>query len=148
MDDLVARLKHDLTGSMKAGDRQRTSVLRMLLSEVKTAETAAASQRRSAEEAVAAYAKRMRKAVEEYRRLGRPDQAEQNEQELKIVEDYLPKPLSREAIQQIVADVVAQQGLTSAKQVGEAMRLVMGQCGDRAEGRVVQEIVREMLAGS
>ena len=57
MKDLVTRLQRDLTDSMKSKDRPRTSVIRMLLAEVKTAETAAASQKRSAEETVAAYSK-------------------------------------------------------------------------------------------
>lgn len=145
MEDLTARLKQDLTESLKSKDRQRTSVIRMLLAEIKTAETAVASQKRSAEETVAAYSKRLRKTVEEYRRLGESERANENQQELQIVEGYLPQPLSREEIKKIVAEVISEQGFTSLKQMGQVMRLVMSQYGDRVDGRVVQEIVRELL---
>lgn len=145
MEDLTARLNRDLTESLKSKDRQRTSVIRMLLAEIKTAETAAAPQKRSAKETVAAYAKRLRRTVEEYRRLCESERADENQQELQIVEGYLPQPLWHEEIEKIVAEIVSEQRFTSPKQMGQVMRLVMSQYGDRVDGRVVQEIARELL---
>lgn len=145
MADVVSQLKQDLTEALKGKDRTRASVIRMLLAEIKTAETSAGRKKITADEAVAAYAKRLRKTVEEYCRLGQAERAEQHEGELQIVASYLPELLSREEIEEVVAKVVAEHGLTASSDVGQAMRLVMGQYGDRVEGRVVQEIVRRRL---
>ena len=81
----------------------------MLLSEIKTAETASRTQKRSAQEAIAAYAKRLKKTGAEYDGLKQAERGEQIQRELEIVEAYLPRPLSREEIQGRISELIYQE---------------------------------------
>src|SRR5271156_52255 len=87
--DLLLRLQTDMKTAMKAGEKDRLLVIRMLLSDVKNIDIM--PNKPTAEQVVEAYAKKLRKAAEEYLKLNKPDEVAKLQGELKVVEEYLPK---------------------------------------------------------
>src|SRR3954452_4478961 len=98
--DLLARLQEDMKIALKAGQKDRLSVIRMLLSDVKNIDLA--PKKTTAEEAVASYAKKLKKSAEEYEKYGKPAEVQQLKSEIAIVEEYLPKKLSAEDTAKLV----------------------------------------------
>src|SRR5436309_15041905 len=98
--DLQAKLIEDMKAAMKAGQKDRLSVIRMLLSDVKNIDLD--PKKPTAEQAVEAYAKKLRKSQEEYQKLGKAEQVEQLKRESAVVEEYLPKKASREETERMV----------------------------------------------
>src|SRR5436305_4890618 len=92
--ELLPRLQEDMKTAMKSGDKNRLAVIRMLLSDVKNIDLA--PKPITAEEAVAAYAKKLRKSQEEYQRLGKGEEVEKLKYEIGVVDEYLPKKASAE----------------------------------------------------
>ena len=86
---LLARLQEDMKTAMKTGQKERLSVLRMLISDVKNIDLA--PKKISEEETVAAYGKKLRKSIEEYEKINKPDEVTQLKKELAVVEEYLPR---------------------------------------------------------
>jgi len=90
--------------------------------------------------------KRRVEAAEAFRNGGREEQAEAEERELAILEEFMPAPLSEDEIEEIVDDAIAEVGATSMADLGRVMADVMPQIAGRADGSVVSQIVREKLA--
>ena len=90
--DLQARLTEDMKQAMKSGQKDRLGVIRMLLSDVKNIDLA--PKPTTAEEAVAAYGKKLRKSLEEYEKLGKTDEVIKLRFEIGVVDEYLPKKAS------------------------------------------------------
>src|SRR5436305_1185529 len=108
--DLLKRLQDDMKAAMKAGDKDRLGVIRMLLSDVKNIDLA--PKPTTAEDAVAAYAKKLRKSQEEYRKLGKAAEADKLQAEIAVVEEYLPKKASREETEKLVDAFLAGHSYT------------------------------------
>ena len=140
--DLLAKLTEDMKAAMKSGDRDRLGVIRMLLSDVKNIDLAAKPT--TAEEAVASYAKKLRKSQEEYAKLGKPAEAEKLKSELAVVEHYLPKKASPEQTEQWVDAFLAEHAFT-AKQLGQAMGLFMKAHGTQVDPGTVNALLRKKL---
>ena len=85
-------------------------------------------------------------AAEAFRAGGREEQADAEERELEILEEFMPEPLSEDEIDEIVDDVIAEVGATSMADLGRVMADVMPQIAGRADGSQVSQIVREKLA--
>ena len=85
-------------------------------------------------------------AAEAFRNAGREEQAEDEEYELEVLEEFMPEPLSEEEVEQIVDDAIAENGATSLGDLGRVMADVMPQIAGRADGSTVSQIVREKLA--
>lgn len=143
--DLNEKIKEDLKSSMKAQDKMRTSVLRMMLADIKIAETSGKPRDQIDYAAVVqGYQKKLKKTREEYERLLLPEKTRELDNELAIVEEYLPKQLSDEDIQKIVNEVVDENKFTG-KEFGVAMKLIMNKCGGTADGKRVQTILKQKL---
>lgn len=91
--------------------------------------------------------KKRKEAIEMYRQGGREELAKQEEQELEIINQYLPKQASREEAEQLVDKLIAQTGATTAKDFGKVMPLAMKELKGRIDGKVVQELVKAKLQG-
>ena len=85
-------------------------------------------------------------AIEAYRAAGRDEQAEKEEDELEVLEEFMPEPLSEDELEAIVDDAIAENGATSMNDLGRVMADVMPQIAGRADGSAVSQIVREKLA--
>lgn len=140
--DLKNQLSTDMKSALKSGDKQRLSVIRMLLSDVRSAEFAA--QPTTAEQAVAAYRKRLQKSADEYEKLGRTEQVQQLQAEMAVVDEYLPRKASAEETGRLIDAFVASNAFT-ARQFGQAMGAFMKQHGQDVDPAVVSSLLRGKL---
>jgi len=142
--ELLQKLQDDMKAALKAGEKQKLSVIRMLLSDVKNIDLA--PKPTTAEEVVASYAKKLRKSREEYQKLGKAQEVATLDQEIGIVDGYLPKKASPEETRKLVEAFLAGQSYTE-KQLGQAMGAFMKQNGGAVDPAVANKLLRERLAG-
>ena len=147
---LKQRLAADLKEAMRQRDERRRDVLRLTLAALHNAEIAA---RLELDEAgvmgvLAREAKLRRESIEEFRKAARQDLVEKEERELAVLSAYLPQQLSREEIAQAARQLIQETGATGPSDIGKVMPVLMQQVRGRADGRAVNEVVRELLAGS
>jgi len=142
--DLLTRLQDDMKAAMKGGQKDRLSVIRMLLSDVKNIDLD--PRKPSAEDAVAAYAKKLRKALEEYEKIGRADEVAKLRGEIAVVDEYLPKKASPEETERLVDAFLSGKTFTE-KQVGQAMGAFMKEHGGKVDSAPVNALLRKRLAG-
>ena len=142
--ELLERLTTDMKTAMKAGQKDRLAVIRMLLSDVKNIDLM--PNKPTAEQVVAAYAKKLRKGVEEYEKYGKTAEANQFKSEIAIVEEYLPKKASPDDAAKLVDEFLAKNSFTE-KQLGQAMGMFMKQHGSNVEPGVVNGLLKQKLAG-
>jgi uncharacterized protein YqeY len=148
------RLEDDLKKAMKAREPLLLSCLRMLKSKIQEKEVALRAKEgvdyqlndEEVIEVASSYAKQRRDSIESYRQGGREELAVKEEAELAIIEGYLPQQLSREEIAEIVRAAVTESGAGSIKDMGAVMKVVMPQVKGQADGKLVNQVVREMLA--
>jgi uncharacterized protein YqeY len=145
---LIDRIKEDLIRSMKAKDGTRVSVLRLLLASIKNREIekkeALTDEEVLAE--IASAAKRRKESLEAFREGERQDLVEKEEAELVILEEYLPEQISEEEVRRTVQDVVAEVGAQSPSDLGKVMKELMPRLKGKADGKMVNQIVREILS--
>lgn len=145
---LIEELEDDLKEAMRERDEDRRDVLRLILNALRNAEKDL--QRPLTEEEELQVLQRERKkrleAADAFRSAGREEQADDEEYELEVLEDYMPDPLSEDEIERIVDDAIAENGATSLADLGRVMADVMPQIAGRADGSTVSQIVREKLA--
>ena len=145
---LIEEIDDEIKDAMKAGDAERRDALRLILDALQKSEKEL--QRPLSEEEELQVMQRERKkrieAADAFRAGGREEQADAEERELDILEEFMPEPLSEDEIEEIVDDVIAEVGATSMADLGRVMADVMPQIAGRADGSVVSQIVREKLA--
>ena len=145
---LIGRIEDDLKQAMLARDAERRDALRLILSALKSAEKELQRPLHDDEELQVLQRERKRRleAAEAFRGAGREEQAEAEEQELAVLEEFMPAPLSEEELEEIIDDAIAEVGATSIRDLGRVMADVMPQVSGRADGSVVSQLVREKLA--
>ena len=145
---LIARIEVELKDAMKERDDTRRDALRLILSSLKSAEKELLRPLSEEEELQVLQRERKKRleAAEAFRNAGRAEQAEGEEAELAVLEEFMPEPLSEEELERIVDDAIAENGATSLHQMGRVMADVMPQVAGRADGSSVSQIVREKLA--
>lgn len=143
------RLQEDLKAALKAGDTARRDVLRLLQAAIRQVEvdrrvTLDAEQ---VYELLATEAKKRRESIAEAQKAGREDIAAREQAELAAIEAYLPDQLSREALEAEVRKAIEETGATTAKEMGQVMKVLMPRVKGRADGRLVNEVVKALLGG-
>ena len=137
-------LKGEITTAMKAGEKERVSALRLILSELQKD----AKEGGGDELAVLRRERKRRfEAAEAYREAGRPELAEGEEAEAAIIEQYLPAELSDEQLREIVTAAIAETGAESPKETGQVMKAAMAKVAGQADGKRVSAIAKEALGG-
>jgi len=147
MTEPKEQLQAALKEAMINKDNVRRDVIRGLLSAVKQVEV---DDRKTlnAEDTIAVLqkeAKKRRESIDEAVKVGRREIADQEKLELAIIETFLPAQLSREEVATIVQETIAQTGVTSPKEIGKLMGALMPKVKGLADGKLVNEIVRELL---
>jgi uncharacterized protein YqeY len=137
------QVKADLATAMKAGERDRVGALRMVLSELQKA-----AKEGGADELAVLRRERKRRldAAGQFRQGGRPELAEQEESEARIIEHYLPAELDDSELDAIVAAAIAETGASDPKDMGQVMKAVMAKAAGRADGKRASARVREALS--
>lgn len=153
MSDLSQRITTDMKAAMKAGEKHRVGALRMLRAKLQEAEV----QRRAKEgreyeltedealQVVSSYAKQRRESIASYRGGGRDDLADKEARELELIQTYLPEQLGEAQIRELARAAIEESGASSAKEIGAVMRVLMPKVKGKADGRLVNGIVRELL---
>jgi len=133
--------------AVKNRDTFRIAVYRLLKAALKNAEIDRGRELTEEEilEILGREARKRREAVEEFEKSGRNDLAQQERLELHLIEEYLPSLLSEEELQNLIQQVVQEVGATGEKDFGLVMRSIMPRVKGRADGRVVQQMVRQVL---
>jgi len=147
------RLAAELKDAMKQRDNTRVTCIRMLRSKIQEREVALRTERgkeakvsdEEAIEVIAAYAKQRRDSIEAYEKGGRDDLVASEKAELEIVSAYLPRQLSEEELTGLVQEAVEESGASSVKDMGAVMKLVMPKVKGRADGKLVNQVVRKLL---
>jgi uncharacterized protein len=145
---LIAEIEGELTDAMRARERGRTDALRLVLAELRSAEKELGRPLKEEEELQVLQRERKRRAeaAEAFRSAGRDEQADREEEELEVIEEFMPEPLGEDELERIVDDAIAETGATSLRDLGRVMADVMPQVAGRADGSAVSQLVREKLA--
>lgn len=145
---LLDRVQKDMTEAMKARAEDRLSALRLIKTALKKHEIDSMKplDERAEQQVLATLVKQRREAAEMFRKGGRPEQAEKEEAELRLIESYMPAMATGEEIDTAIAAALAETGVTSARQMGVVMKAVQAAlAGKRADGKALSDKVRTRL---
>jgi hypothetical protein len=145
---LIGEIEEELTTAMRERDDARRDALRLILTSLRSAEKELQRPLSEGEELQVLQRERKRRveAADAFRAGDRPEQAEKEEAELAVLEEFMPEPISEEDLERIVDDAIAEVGATSLRDLGRVMKDVMDQVAGRADGGTVSQLVREKLA--
>ena len=141
------RMNEDLKTAMKSGDTFRKETLRLVLAAIKQVEID--TRTTLAEDQVYSLlqteAKRRRDSITEAQNAGRSDIADKEQAELQLIESYLPTQLTREELEAEAHKAIAEAGASTAKDMGNVMKLLMPRVKGRADGKMVNDVVKALL---
>ena len=145
--NLKDQLNADLKDALKSGDETRKITLRSLLAAIKQVEID--GQTTLDEPAIHAIlqkeAKSRRESIADAQKAERADLVAAGEAELKFIEAYLPQMLTRDELEALAQAAIAEAGVTDVKQLGAVMKLLTPRTKGRADGKLVNEVVRQIL---
>ena len=151
---LREQLMADLKEAMRARDEARKRTIRSVIAAIKQAETQldASGQRVSLDDAgilalIAKQAKERQESIDAFQSGGRDDLVAREEADLAILEAYLPRQLNQEEIKAEAREVIDEVGASGLQDIGKVMKPLMVRLRGRADGRLANQIVRELLAG-
>jgi uncharacterized protein len=149
---LKENIDRDLKESLKSGEKDRLNAIRSIRAallekevSIRVAGKAVLTDEQELEVLVS-LAKKRRDAIEQFIAGNRPDLADKETAELKVIEEYLPEPVSDEEIQRVIEEIVAKSGATSMKDIGRVMGESMKALKGKADGNKVQQIVKSLLS--
>jgi len=146
-------LKEEITTgikqAMKGGDKARLQTLRFLLSAVKNKEIEKREELSDVEilQVISTSVKQHKDSIEQFRKGGRDDLANREEAELEVLKGFMPPQLSEDEIKGVVAAAAQETGAATMKDMGGLMKAVMAKLKGKADGKLVQEMVKQRLAG-
>ena len=139
---VTEQVRSDMTSAMKAGEKQRVGALRLVLSELQKAAKDGADDELAV---LRRERKRRLEAAAQFRDGGRPELAEQEESEARLIETYLPAELGESELDAMIAAAIEETGASGPKDMGQVMKAVMAKAGGRADGKRASARVREAL---
>ncbi len=144
---LRERIDADTKDALKSGAKDKVSTLRMLNAALKNKQIDKRRPLTEEEviETVRSLIKQRRDSVEQFAKGGRQDLVDKETAEIKVLEAYLPKQLSREELDAMVRDAITQTGAQGAKDMGKVMKALIPMVGGRADGKLVSELVKNAL---
>ncbi len=141
------KLSDDYKDALRSGDKSRVSILRMIKAAVKNREIEKGSLL-SDDEIFAvfrSFVKRANESIEQFSKAGRMDLAEKEKEELSIMQGYLPQPPGEDEIRKLVKEIISETGAAGPKEMGKVMKAVMAKTKGLADGKLVSNLVKEML---
>lgn len=142
------KLAQEIKAAMFAKDADRLSTLRMLKSAVGYAQIEKKVDVLPEADAVAIVQKEVKKrrdSFEQFEKGGRPELAEKEKKEIVVLEEFLPKALSAEELEQLVKTTIAEVGATSKKDMGAVIKAVQAKAAGRADGKTISGLVGKLL---
>jgi uncharacterized protein YqeY len=145
---LEEKLAEEMKQAMKAGDKLRLSTIRMIRSSLKNKEI---ELRRKLEDedvvrAIQAMVRKGEESVEQFQAGGRADLVEKEKKEIEILKSFLPQLLSQEEVIEIIGQSIQETQASSPKDIGKVMKSVLSKIGGKADGRLVNQLVKEKLS--
>jgi uncharacterized protein YqeY len=148
---LKEQLRVDMTEAMRSGDKEKRDTLRLLLSAIKQVEVDQQIDLEDDDEAVLAVlnrqAKQRRESIDEYAAAGRDDLVYEEKAQLLLIESYLPAQMDRDEIEALAQSIIADTDASGPKDTGKVMGQLMPKVKGKADGRLVNEVVRSLLQG-
>jgi len=144
-------IKKQLSNAQKQKNEVAISTLRLALASIKNHQIELKKEEISDDEIVKVLkkeAKKRNESITAYKKGGRDEMADREQQELDIIKTFLPAEMGADEVRQIVGRVIEQQGGTAAVNFGQVMGEVMKQTGGKADGKLVSQIVKETLASA
>ena len=146
---LQSEISAALKDAMRAKDEAKLASLRLVLTAIKNREK---EVRRSLEDSeiislISTQIKQRKESIDHYRKAGRDDLVKAEESELQILQAYMPEELSAEEMSQALDEVISEVGAVSIKDMGKVMKAAMAKLAGRADGRAINEMVKEKLSG-
>lgn len=140
-------LSSELKDSLRSGDKLKVSVIRLVMAALKNREIEKRGTLTEEEiiELLVSLSKQRKESIESYKKGGRQDLVDKETAELKIIESYLPQQLTPEEIKEKIKEAIAETGASGAKDIGRVMKILMPRVKGRADGKLVNEMVREFL---
>jgi hypothetical protein len=147
---LKERFNSDLREALRSGDEHRKSALRMVLAALHNAEIEAKGEldEGAVLGVLAKEVKQRRESIEEFRKGGREDLVAREEAQLAFIQPYLPQQMTREEIIEAARSVIAEVGASGPADKGKVMPVLINKLRGRADGREINAVVTELLAGS
>ncbi len=146
---LEEQIQADLKTAMKSGQKEKVTTLRSLMAQIKDERIKLRTKREMAEEdvvkVVLTAVKKRKEAIELYKQGNREDLVKKEQDELEILQKYLPEQLSEEEIAKIIDKIITEVNASSIKDLGRVMGAAMGQLKGKADGKLVQNLVRQRL---
>lgn len=145
---LVDEIQKDMYKAMKEKEKERINALRNIIGKLKYRYIDKGDKLTEQEEikVIQSLAKQRRESIEMYKQGGRNDLVETETKELSIIEEYLPQAMSEEEVRQLVRETVKETGAESMSDLGKVMPLVMKKGAGKVDGKLAQEVLRELLS--
>lgn len=152
---LKEKIEADLKAAMKSKDQIASGALRMVVAAVKNKEIEERGNGKlkvgddlddaGVIKMISMLAKQRQESIDMFKKGGRDDLVKKEALELALLERYLPSQMSEADVEKIVSEAIKESGATGMKDIGAVMKLVMGKIAGRADGKLVNEIVRRKL---
>jgi uncharacterized protein YqeY len=145
---IFERLTEDMKSALKAGEKERLSTIRLLRGQLKDAVIDKKAELSTEEEiaVLSTAAKKRRESIQAFKQAARGDLVEKEQRELLVIQEYLPRPLERGEIVELIERAIATTGAQTIKDLGKVMPVVMAEAKGRADGKEINELVRKMLS--
>jgi uncharacterized protein YqeY len=145
---LVDKIQKDMHKEMKGKEKERINALRNIIGKLKYRYIDKGDKLTEQEEikVIQSLAKQRRESIEMYKQGGRDDLVETETKELSIIEEYLPQAMSEEEVRRLVRETVKETGAESMSDLGKVMPLVMKKGAGKVDGKLAQEVLRELLS--
>jgi uncharacterized protein YqeY len=145
---LEERLLEEMKQAMKSNDRLRLSTIRMIRSALKNKEIELRKKLEDEEAAkvIQAMVRKGEESVEQFQGGGRTDLVDKEKKEIEILKSFLPQPLSQEEISKIIDQSIQETQASSLKDIGKVMKSVMPKIGGKADGKLINQLVKERLS--
>jgi uncharacterized protein len=145
---LKEQIQTQMIEAMKARDAIKTGTLRMLKAEIIKFETSGSGKELTDEVVISIIQKQVKQrkdASKQYREGNRPELADKEDAEAKILEKYLPEQMSEDEVRAIISATITEVGATSKADLGKVMRAIMPKVKGKADGKLINRIVQELL---
>lgn len=146
--NLKDKINEDLKNAMKSGDKLRLETVRSIRALILEFEKSGSGKELNQEEEIkllSSAAKKRKDSIEQYKNAGRDDLASKEESELKIIQEYLPKQLNEEEINEIIKTIALKIGAYSKEDFSKLMPQVMKELKGKADGKIVKTKVEKFL---
>lgn len=147
---IVEKLDSDLKEALKSRDRLKLSVIRLIKASLKNREIEKMKGLTDDDvmSVLLSHSKQRKESIRQFTLAGRIDLAEKEQKEFEIIEQYLPKQLSNKEIDEIIISSLKEASITSLKDIGLAMKIIMPKIKGSADGKYVNQKVKELLSSS